>query len=962
MASSSYVEILRDLHVQIHEKLERREITELRFAKANTTCEVLHSANLSRLYHSLVPHGVSIEDQFGPGITAEILISRTSERRLYDFLATLIYARCSIESARGFIMNLLVCVPSDWPIYSDRGSRIDQLPADRPQLQQIFGTENDPDINSFIDTQPCFCPIVLLKGEDVQVPEGKKQRLPYVSTEKHLGEGSYGKVYSVQVAAGHLRDNRSSMVNIEPILIARKDFKKSDGFQKEYDNMKRILYTTRKCENILETLGSLQLGASTFSLFMPLAECDLKKWMNDNVPPTLDSEKADLLQYAAGLADGLEFLHSEIKDHNHNWMVCYHMDLKPANVLVFRNDRAPDKLIWKISDFGMSCVKMSRPNANYDDRDISNAFQRREEAVMSGTVNRRLDGTYLAPESSVSLRKMNEKSDVWSLGCVISVLLTYMEEGQNGIDKYSEDRASRSSRHGAENVDLFFIRNTHFAKNKLHPAVRDCHRRLVKKAKQRNSTEGDIVENLSRHLEEKILQLDLNRRESAKSIQGKLVKASDAYRKLSMGDPDIEEPKTLGTVLDRLQNLISRRKKIDKTQIRIWRLADARAFIGSSISPNGIDIAYWTNEWIRLYNAPSFLPHNDIAEYRLRGPSAWRSVKLTEKYLLASTTGPQPHLYLFYLDSNNLPGPNFDMRYEITLPTSNRNGVYQIAISPGGKVIACVASRDESRSWVYYMNIQGLLHGGIQMENPDTSSSSSDELQHMVIRNPPWKQFSVNALERSVTHLFFPSDDTLCAVAQPDISLQHSVQVSYLSLLTQTVVILPIGNPLNSMPQVFDSGNSGGLFTTITTTDNEQILAIVLYENQLLIRNFASGEEHHSINSQTTLQNYFISELLMDKRHSRLFALGKKSGKHMMLLLELVRSRSGHRVKPREIKELPNLHYGDRYVARLFNNEDAPSIQNSGELSIMDGSGIIVISAYTNNRTVIYWISLPKPE
>ncbi|KAI0889174.1 kinase-like protein [Annulohypoxylon maeteangense] len=968
MAFSSYEDILKELHKQIYAKLERREITELRFAKVGTACEVLHPTILNHLYLSVVPQHISTEEYFGIGITAETLVSRTEERCLHDFLATLIYARCSIEAARHFITTLLLCPPSAWPKYCDGGRRLDELPANRLQLQQVFGIDSDPDTNSFIDTQPCFCPIVLLQGEDVQVPEGGRQRLPYLSKDKLLGEGAYGQVYSVKVAAGHLRDNHSSMANTKPILIARKDFKKSDGFQKEYDNMKRILYTTRKCDNILETLGSLQRGGNTFSLFMPLAECDLGKWMKMNLPPTHDLKKAEFLQCASGLADGLEFLHSEIKDENHNRMICYHMDLKPANILVFRHEREPDKLIWKISDFGMSRVKFLRHNTNADYRDISIAFQKREETIVSGTENQRAEGTFLAPESSVSLRKMNEKSDVWSLGCVVSVILTYLDEGQGGIDRYSDDRCDRSKQQGAGSGDFFFIHHNNFGKKaKVNPAVKDCHKRLIKQAKLRSSAEGDVVADLLKHIEEDILQLDPSRRDSAKSISDKLLKASGAYLKPKMDAESDEERGALYMIskfMKPFKQRLSHRGELDGAQIRSWPLADARAFVGCSISHSGVVIAYWSREWINLYNAQSFLPYNGkeinkVAEHKLRDFGEWKNVRLTEKYLIASTTGPRPHFYLFNLDRYDRSGLWFDREYEIVLPTSSESGVYHIAISPGGKTIACVTPQDENTSYVCYADIASLLQSGSQATNSETTSTSSDELQHKVGHKNLWHQFSVNAPERNVTHLLFPSDDYLCVVAQPEIDKQHNVRISCLTLFSGAVVTLLLENPLNKTPENFDSGNSGRLFTTLANLDDKPTFIIVRYGNQLLIRSFEITNDYN-VNTNTILQNYSIAELFVDKQRSRLFALGRKTGKHMMLLLELPISRSGRIEKPREIKELTYLHYGDKFSARLLNSEDIPSIQGSGELGETNEGGAIIISSYAKTFTTIYWINLPR--
>lgn len=524
MASPLYDEILEDLYNDIHEKLERRDVTDLRFAKAGTAETVLSTSNLKRLFCSLVPPGDSLERHFGPFTTAEVLASQTEKKKLQDFLAVLIYARCSIESARGFTTQLLTSSPE----YTGFG----QLPASRSQLAQVFSIENGRDINSFMDLQPCFCPIVLYKGEDVQVAKGRSQRLPYMSDEERIGEGSFGVVYRTVIAPGHLKDRHDlSMANTEPMPMARKDFKKVRHIPEEWETMKHILNAPLKSKNILETFGILQLD-NTFSIFMPLAECDLRAWMSKN-PPKRDSEswKADILKCTSGVARGLDFLHSGIRDPNGNRMICYHMDLKPANILVFPDDREPEKMIWKISDFSISRVKLSH---QHHPRDISAPFKQRKGGTSaSGTGNQHGGGSYLAPESETGRSDMNQKSDVWSLGCVISVIITYLSEGQLGIDKYLEKRVTTSGKSGGAGHDFFFRHIRNATQHKSHPAIRNHHKYLINEAAGRSPDEGTILRRLLEYIEHSVLQLEPERRESARSVQDELHIAAMGYQELT---------------------------------------------------------------------------------------------------------------------------------------------------------------------------------------------------------------------------------------------------------------------------------------------------------------------------------------------------------------------------------------------------------------------------------------------
>lgn len=84
-------------------------------------------------------------------------------------------------------------------------------------------------------------------------------------------------------------------------------------------------------------------------------------------------------------------------------------------------------------------------------------------------------------------------------------------------------------------------------------------------------------------------------------------------------------------------------------QVGSWQLSSVEGLKGCDISPQGTTVAYWSDTKIRLYNelsVPSQTSPNEpplmkpAAEYELRlNDCIWKSVALTEKYLIASTTG-----------------------------------------------------------------------------------------------------------------------------------------------------------------------------------------------------------------------------------------------------------------------------------------------------------------------------------
>jgi hypothetical protein len=76
-----------------------------------------------------------------------------------------------------------------------------------------------------------------------------------------------------------------------------------------------------------------------------------------------------------------------------------------------------------------------------------------------------------------------------------------------------------------------------------------------------------------------------------------------------------------------------------------WYLSASEGYKGCEISPDGALVAYWTDVKISLFTSQS-LPSGErnvvtaAAEYVLEITDCiWKSVSLTQRYLIASTTG-----------------------------------------------------------------------------------------------------------------------------------------------------------------------------------------------------------------------------------------------------------------------------------------------------------------------------------
>jgi len=442
MTTETYEQLCHKIYGQIYQRLQNKDAEHLRFATKGTTKKVLHDNNLLSFFRSLAPPGQTSDEFFG--IIEDELIERIYRRNLYDFLAVLIFARCRIESARTFAFELVV--QDAWPVQR-KGKEVGRLPAGREELIDLFDVA---DADMFVSTQPCFSAIIIRKREEVRVADPGSQRLPYLE-ERPLGKGSFGNVVKVRIAKHHFFDPQTKQANTEPLDIARKDYVLSSDFpaRGEREIMEKILTSSGlACDNILENYGSLEIGQNTYSLFMPLAICDLRQYMMEvhKTSPKTIAEKARIIDSAEGLAGGLNFLHTEMKTADKEELVCYHMDLKPSNILIFREERQGKECnIWRLSDFGMARVKLRRKDQGVErEKDFNSWFVRRQakpsDPSLSATINRRGEGTYLAPESISSARSMGTASDVWSLACVLSVVSTYLEGGSDAVERYQDSR------------------------------------------------------------------------------------------------------------------------------------------------------------------------------------------------------------------------------------------------------------------------------------------------------------------------------------------------------------------------------------------------------------------------------------------------------------------------------------------------------------------------------------------
>ncbi|KAJ5402365.1 uncharacterized protein N7487_008261 [Penicillium crustosum] len=499
----TYDNFCKDIYMQIYMRLERRDNMKLRFLPRGSAQKTLHRGNMLRFFRSIILPKHTAMDQFQ--LAEEDFVKRIDERELYEFLAILIFASCNIKAARTFTTKLVA--KDVWPVLGRSGRAISSLPAGREELMELFSDKVSTD--QFITKQACLYPVVIRRGEEVQIQTTEEQHLPYLE-EQLLERGAICGLYKVRIAKGHFYDAKTRSANLEAVEVVRKDHIIDRRFPAKrcHQLMEILAFSGRRCNNIIQVYGSLRVN-STCSLFMPLAICDLWTYMMEPTSrPYTTMQKADIISSAVGLTHGLDFLHNGMKSSN---MICYHMNIRPRNILIFRGAQSGrTRYIWKLSDFYLSHVVTPHLGKGGKAGEGSN-WSDDGELVL----NRQVEGSYLGPESLSLTPSMTAKSDVWSLGCVISIVFAYLEGGGEGVTQYGE---TRSRHHASDGYSRFFVRGKGLTPFEINPEVTSWHTNLIDKAHQRDPREGEGAEFMLRYLENRVFEPTQAKRDGALGV------------------------------------------------------------------------------------------------------------------------------------------------------------------------------------------------------------------------------------------------------------------------------------------------------------------------------------------------------------------------------------------------------------------------------------------------------------
>lgn len=250
--------------------------------------------------------------------------------------------------------------------------------------------------------------------------------------------------------------------------MAWKEFTQCDDPKEAYRIERENLETIRNSSdvqyqrNIMLARASLLRG-NTYSLFFDAASCDLGQYLSDPdtfIPKSVGNIESFLYRFN-GLVSALNFLHTKLIARDTKENLCFaHLDLRPANILVFNKgifNTAPGGVeteIWKIGNFGVSRIKKIRSPARTIFKWL---LPGGPEDQFSPATRSRHEGTFYAPEIRHGISKkateVQPASDIWSLGCILSLVISFLDEGPESIRQFQiQRRLSKSTK------DPFYVK------------------------------------------------------------------------------------------------------------------------------------------------------------------------------------------------------------------------------------------------------------------------------------------------------------------------------------------------------------------------------------------------------------------------------------------------------------------------------------------------------------------------
>lgn len=286
--------------------------------------------------------------------------------------------------------------------------------------------------------------------------------------------------------------------------------------KKLYDNEREALTALQDgelSEHIIAYYGSFEQNGTYYLILELVNDGNFLEYLERTPPPQTPQDIYDFWTSVIGLFEGFHQVHQLLRHHVHAVQFqVVHQDIKPDNIFLVRDPSSVYKFLPKIADFGCSHKWIVKP----DDEDNEGR-------------DRHGNATYSAPECShheVYLEPgpngISTAADIFSIGCVLSEVASWLALGPRGSEEYAELRKMETRGipgfQGSAYVGCF---HNGF---KALDAVKAMHARIISAL----CPFDNVTKRILSIIEEHMLAQDPKSRQQAKALKGMFEQAIGA--------------------------------------------------------------------------------------------------------------------------------------------------------------------------------------------------------------------------------------------------------------------------------------------------------------------------------------------------------------------------------------------------------------------------------------------------
>ena len=424
------------------------------------------------------------------------------------------------------------------------------------------------------------------------------------------------------------------------------DAETKKAFEAEGATIRKFIQAAKSHENILVTRASLEHG-KIYSLFFDLAKYSLWDYFKDpKVSFTSFEEKGGIFKRIIGLAGALAYLHDDLfLASTGEQLCCYHLDLKPENILVFEEG---ENVIWRVSDFGISQIKrISASRANHESThpiSFLNRIFRPDQSTAdpsSGIENPRNAGTYTAPEARHKNEKVTRSSDVWSLGCVLALVLSFLGNQRTGIEDFKVAR--RRDRADDLFYDLYPAHTGTESRPSLRFSVPVWLDYLTESAKRRSRIEGEAVGLTSDLIKSQMLLPDPRDRASAKKVEQELKSIHSRFAVAPTPSQALCQQRSypIQSRIGRFRNAVSSYMSTPVRTSNTWPFQLPNDTRGCKFSQDGKYLGIQSSQGITTLAISEIQQQEAGATHSAPRDERWSEFSLGRRYLCAAVESPE---------------------------------------------------------------------------------------------------------------------------------------------------------------------------------------------------------------------------------------------------------------------------------------------------------------------------------